>query len=154
MAEHSYGILLYRKREKGLEVFLCHNGGPFFANKDKGWWSIPKGLGEGNEEPLETAKREFREETGFILEGSFIPLGTIKQKGGKIVEAWAVEGDLPEGWELNCTTSFTIEWPPRSGQKRSFPEIDKAEFFGLEEAREKINAAQAEFLDRLRELLK
>ena len=152
MAEHSYGILLYRKGESGVEVLLCHSGGPFFAKKDKGWWSIPKGIANEGEEPLDAARREFKEEIGFMPEGEFISLGIVRQKGGKIVEAWAVEGDLPEGWKLNCSTFFTIEWPPRSGQKKSFPEIDKAEFFPLAEARGKINEAQRDFLDRLEKI--
>ncbi|RYD74725.1 MAG: NUDIX domain-containing protein [Sphingobacteriales bacterium] len=131
-----------------IEVFLAHPGGPFFAKKDKGFWGIPKGLPNKNEALEEAAKREFLEETGFIPEGELTELGSVKQKGGKTVHCWALEGNLPENWELKCN-NFTIEWPPKSGKLQSFPEVDKAQFFKLDEAGAYINQAQCTFLDRL-----
>jgi predicted NUDIX family NTP pyrophosphohydrolase len=149
--KRSAGILLY-KVDKSNEpaFFLVHPGGPFFAKKDNGSWTIPKGEIEPDEDPLETAKREFEEETGTKPTGIFISLGEIKQKGGKTVQAWAVEGDL-DIEKILCNT-FEIEWPPKSGQRKSFPEIDKAGWFAFPEAREKINEAQSIFLDRVVEL--
>ena len=151
----SAGLLMFRRRPGGIEVFLVHPGGPFFARKDDGAWSIPKGEIEPGEEPLAVARREFAEETGRAVEqcggrGEFLPLGSARQKGGKTVHAWAFEGDWPEG-EAPSSNTFSMEWPPRSGRSREFPEIDRAEFFPLERARAKIQPAQGAFLDRLLE---
>ncbi|MGZ5244491.1 MAG: NUDIX domain-containing protein [Bacteroidia bacterium] len=149
MPQTAAGILLYKWENDELKVFLVHPGGPFFKKKDKGWWGIPKGLPKNKEEELlVTAKREFAEETGFSLQGEFIPLDSAKMKSGKIVHAWAVENDLPENWELKCNT-FETEWPPKSGKYQTFPEVDEGRFFGLKEAREYIGEAQIIFLDRL-----
>ncbi len=147
-ARVSAGLLMYRRRGGELEVFLAHPGGPFFARKDAGAWSIPKGEVEPGEELLATARREFEEETGIHPGEPLIPLGEVKQKGGKVVHAWAFEGDWPEGSRLRSNT-FELEWPPGSGRVQVLPEIDRAELFGLATAREKINPAQAAFLDRL-----
>jgi predicted NUDIX family NTP pyrophosphohydrolase len=149
----SAGLLMYRRREGGeLEVLLVHPGGPFFKNKDLGAWTIPKGEPSEGEEPLATARREFREETGIDSgEAPLIPLGEVKQKAGKIVHAWAFEGDCDPA-TLTCNT-FKVQWPPRSGQWKSFPEVDQYGFFDLAAAREKINPAQVTFLDRLDEAL-
>jgi predicted NUDIX family NTP pyrophosphohydrolase len=145
----SAGLLMFRNGKNGLEVLLVHPGGPFFRNKDEGAWTIPKGEAAEGEDLLERAKIEFEEEVGFKpAAGEFIPLGKVKQKGGKIVHAWAFEGDLPEHFKHSSNT-FEMEWPPRSGQMAQFPEMDRAEFFLLEKARQKIKAAQIPFLDRL-----
>lgn len=146
MATESAGILGFRRTRGVLEVLLVHPGGPFFAKKDAGAWSIPKGLIEGDD-LLAEAKREFVEETGFSICGEAIPLGSIRQKSGKLVHAWAVEGD----WDLASfkSNTFELEWPPKSGKRQSYPEADRAAWFSIAEAREKILAAQAEFLDRL-----
>ena len=149
----SAGLLLFRRRGANLEVLLVHPGGPFFQKKDEGAWSIPKGEAAPEEDLLTRAKIEFEEEIGLRLDGTFISLGSIKQKGGKIVHAWALEGDLPPGYQFN-SNSFEMEWPPHSGQQQTFPEVDRAEFFSEEVARGKINPAQAEFLDRLAVVLK
>ena len=144
---------MYRGRAQEIEVFLVHPGGPFFAKKDVGAWSVPKGeYGEG-EDPIEAAHREFAEETGQPVEAcardpQLLPLGSVRQRGGKTVHAWAFEGDWPEGVTPRSNT-FEMEWPPRSGKTQEFPEVDRAEWFSLQEARQKINSAQAEFLDRL-----
>ena len=149
--KRSAGILLYKVNHSNeIAFFLVHPGGPFFAKKDNGFWTIPKGEIEPDEDPLATAKREFEEETGTEPTGDFITLGEIKQKGGKIVQAWAVEGDLDI--EKIKSNNFEIEWPPKSGQKKSFPEIDKAGWFSLTEAKAKINEAQYVFITRLAEL--
>ena len=150
--KESAGLLMYRMRNEKLEVFLAHHGGPFFRNKDEGSWSIPKGLVEEGEDPIDAAKREFEEETGIAPKPPFIPLESIKQKDGKLVHAWAFEGDIPAHFKPT-SNHFEIEWPPRSGKKQSFPEIDKAELFPLEMAEKKIIAAQADFIDRLRDTL-
>jgi predicted NUDIX family NTP pyrophosphohydrolase len=140
---------MFRNGKNGLEVLLVHPGGPFFRNKDEGSWTIPKGEAAQGEDLLERAKIEFDEEVGFKpAAGEFIPLGQVKQKGGKMVHAWAFEGDLPENFKHTSNT-FEMEWPPRSGQMAQFPEMDRAEFFLLEKARQKIKAAQIPFLDRL-----
>ena len=131
-----------------LEFLLAHPGGPFFARKDEGVWTIPKGEVQPGEDLLTRARLEFEEETGEKVSGNFIPLGSIKQKGGKTVHAWAVEGDLPNKFELK-SNFFEMEWPPRSGMLKQFPEIDRADFFPEEIARSKINPAQIPFLDRL-----
>jgi len=143
----SAGILLYRFREGVLQVLLAHPGGPFWAKKDAGAWTIPKGEIGDSEEPLAAARRELREETGLDLDGEFIALAPVRQKSGKWVHAWALEGDCdPAAIRSN---TFSVEWPPRSGKQREFPEIDRAAWFTIPEAREKILAAQAGFLDEL-----
>jgi predicted NUDIX family NTP pyrophosphohydrolase len=149
----SAGLLLHRERSGEREVLLVHPGGPMWAKRDEGAWSIPKGEYEPGEDPLTAAKREFAEELGTPApEGPAIELGEIKQKSGKVVSAWAVAGDL----DVTEITSNTVEvqWPPRSGKMLEIPEVDRAEWFGLQPAREKINAAQAELLDRLANILK
>lgn len=152
MALNSAGVLMYRIKNGKPEVFLVHPGGPFFAKKDKGAWTIPKGLPEQNEELKEAAIRELIEETGIEVQEPLFELGTIVQKGGKIVHAWAAAGELPENYEL-ISNLFELEWPPRSGKKQQFPEVDKGDFFSIEKARELINPAQTAFLDRLVEVL-
>ena len=152
MAKQSAGIVLYRERSGVLEVLLVHPGGPFWARKDLGVWSIPKGEYDEHEEPLACALREFEEELG-VAPPTDTPsdLGSTRQAGGKVVRAWAVEGDLdPTRMRSN---TFTLEWPPRSGAMREFPEVDRAEWFALAEARRRINRAQVVFLERLREML-
>jgi predicted NUDIX family NTP pyrophosphohydrolase len=150
MPERSAGILLYRVGDRSLEVLLVHPGGPFFARKDDGAWGIPKGLYEDDEEPLAAARREFAEELGSPCpDGPALELGEIRQKNGKRVTAWALQGDLDA--ETITSNTFTIEWPPRSGRRQEFPEIDRAGWFTLDAARVKILAAQAPLLDRLAE---
>lgn len=143
---------MYRRHTGHLEVLLAHPGGPFWTNKDDGAWTIPKGLVDDGEDYLTTAKREFEEELGTAPNAAeFVPLGEVRQKAGKTVVAFAFEGDLdPAKIESN---TFKAEWPPRSGQWRSFPEVDRAAFFPLDAARTKINPAQAEFLSRLESLI-
>jgi predicted NUDIX family NTP pyrophosphohydrolase len=148
----SAGLLIFR-RNNIIQVLLAHPGGPFFARKDDGVWTIPKGEAGPGEDLLTRARIEVEEEIGIKPSGNWIPLGSIKQKGGKTVHAWAVEGDLPEQFELKSNL-FEMEWPPRSGKLKEFPEIDRAEFFPEEIARLKINPAQIPFLDRLRAALK
>jgi predicted NUDIX family NTP pyrophosphohydrolase len=144
----SAGILLWRNREGGVEVLLAHNGGPYWARKDHGHWTIPKGEVEPGEELAAVARREFAEETGHVVpDGPLIDLGQIRQKSGKVVLGWAVEGDLDPATAVSNT--YEMEWPPRSGRIRSFPEIDRVEWFDLGEARRKLKAAQVPFLDRL-----
>ena len=146
--KRSAGLLMYRRRGGALEVLLAHPGGPFFAHKDAGWWTVPKGLVDEGEEPLDAARREFTEETSFPVEAAeFLPLGEVRQKGGKTVLAWAFEGDCDPA--ALASNAYRVEWPPKSGQWRSFPEVDRAQWFDLAEARRRINAAQAAFLDRL-----
>jgi predicted NUDIX family NTP pyrophosphohydrolase len=145
----SAGLLMFRRSNKTLEVLLVHPGGPLWAKKDDGAWSIPKGEAAPGEDLLTRAQIEFEEELGIRPQGDWIPLGSIKQKGGKTVHAWAFQGDLPEAFQLRCNT-FEMEWPPRSGKTREFPEIDRAEFFREEIARCKMNPAQVVLLDRLR----
>jgi predicted NUDIX family NTP pyrophosphohydrolase len=144
----SAGIVLHRVGDAGLEVLLVHPGGPFWAKKDLGAWSIPKGECEPDEDPRACALREFEEETGTRLPATeLIELGAVVQKGGKEVTAWAARGDLdPASVRSN---SFTMQWPPRSGREQEFPEIDRAEWFALDEARAKLVSAQVELLDRL-----
>ena len=151
MSNQSAGILLYRKKHGELRVFLVHPGGPFFKNKDTGAWSIPKGVFADDEEPLAAAKREFEEETGQIVEGDFIKLKPVKLKSGKYVHAWAVEGDIDH--ETIVSNLFEIEWPPKSGRTQSFPEIDRAAWFNLDDAKTKLNPAQAAFIDELLNLV-
>ena len=142
----SAGLLLYRCRDN-LEVFLVHPGGPYWAKKDAGAWSLPKGeFGEG-EEPLQAAKREFTEETGFAVSGKFRPLDPLKQPSGKVVYAWAIEGDCdPDQIRSN---SFSLEWPPKSGKIQQFPEVDRAAWFNIPEARSRILPGQMGFIDQL-----
>jgi predicted NUDIX family NTP pyrophosphohydrolase len=147
MPNQSAGILLYRKINNKLQVFLVHPGGPFFKNKDLGAWSIPKGEFSEGEEALLAAKREFEEETGQPIDGNFIPLTSVKLKSGKTVYAWAVEGDINH--ETIFSNLFEMEWPPKSGKKQSFPEIDRAGWFEVGEAKLKINIAQAAFIEQL-----
>jgi len=143
----SAGILLYRLLKNKPEFFLVHPGGPFWTNKDAGAWTIPKGEYDINEEPLAAAIREFSEETGHIISGNFISLTPIIQKAGKQVDAWALEGDIDT---TNIrSNSFNIEWPPKSGNWKSYPEIDRAEWFNIKTAKEKINPAQVAFLEEL-----
>lgn len=151
--KRSAGLLMFRRRAGSLEVFLVHPGGPLYTKKDLGVWTVPKGEHDEGEDPLTVARREFWEETGQSPEACgatnvFLPLGSIRQKAGKVVEVWAFEGDWPSGAAL-ASNEFTMAWPPRSGRMARFPEVDRGEFFGLEEARAKLNPAQAALLDRL-----
>jgi predicted NUDIX family NTP pyrophosphohydrolase len=147
MPQLSAGLVMYRKSGSLSEVYLVHPGGPFWAKKEEGAWTIPKGLIEEGEEKLEAAKREFAEETSISPSGPFIYLGEIRQKSGKQVYAWAFEGDC-EPPPIKSNT-FTLEWPPKSGRISEFPEIDQGKFFAIMEARRKINPQQAEFINRL-----
>lgn len=135
-----------------MQVLLAHPGGPYFKNKDAGVWSIPKGKVEPGEDLLDTARREFQEETGMRPAGPFLPLTPARQKGGKLVHAWAFQGDCDPSSIVS--NQFTIEWPPGSGRVRAFPEIDRVGFFNLDDARLKINPGQVAFLDQLQECLK
>jgi predicted NUDIX family NTP pyrophosphohydrolase len=143
----SAGLLPFRRRDGDIEVFLVHPGGPFWKNKDDGAWSIAKGEYDESEDPLGAARREFREETGFDVTGEFRPLEPVTQRGGKTVIAWAVEADFDAG-EMRSNT-FSMEWPPKSGRMQEFPEVDRAAWFSLEDARRKILPGQ---LDLLRQL--
>ncbi|HLY35841.1 MAG TPA: NUDIX domain-containing protein [Candidatus Limnocylindria bacterium] len=146
----SAGILLYRRRNGALEVLLVHPGGPMWARRDAGAWSIPKGEYEPGEEPLAAARREFAEELGTLSpEGPVVDLGEIRQKSGKVVRAFALEGDLDA--ETITSNTCEVEWPPRSGRRIEIPEVDRADWFGLEEAGERLNPAQVELLRRLEE---
>jgi predicted NUDIX family NTP pyrophosphohydrolase len=147
MAARSAGLILYKREGGALHVLLAHPGGPFWEKKDRGAWSIPKGLVESHETPLAAAIREFTEETGFAAEGAFLSLGEVVQGGGKRVAAWAVEGDCDPA--AHKPGMFEMEWPPRSGRMEQFPEIDRIAWFTLAEARERILAGQAPFIDRL-----
>lgn len=149
----SAGLLMFRRKNDVFEVLLVHPGGPFFAKKDEGAWTIPKGEAAPGEDLLARARIEFEEELGMRPTGNWLSLGSIKQKGGKIVHAWAFEGGLPESFQLKSNT-FEMEWPPRSGVLKIFPEIDQAMFFNEEIARWKMNSAQVALLDRLRERLR
>lgn len=150
--KQSAGILLYRRGPGGLEVFLVHPGGPFWAKKNLGAWSIPKGEFAAGEEALDAARREFAEETGFEVSGEFVPLDTERQPSGKMVSAWAVEGSVdPAAIRSN---TFSMEWPPRSGKTAEFPEVDRAAWLDLDEARRRILPGQVPFLDRLEERLR
>ena len=148
MPKRSAGILVFKRKGDRLEVLLVHPGGPFWKNKETGAWSIPKGEPQGDEELLPAALRELREEIGLEPPGDLQDLGTIQQKGGKTVHAWAVEVD-PDTAVVQVSNSFELEWPPRSGKRQTFPEIDRAEFFSIDEAAIKINQAQRAFLERL-----
>jgi len=141
---------LYRRRGE-LEVFLVHPGGPFWSKKDAGAWSVPKGEINEGEDPFEAAKREFTEETGFPIDGEFRPLDPVKQSGGKVVQAWAIEADCdPAQVRSNL---FSMEWPPKSGQKKEFPEVDRAQWFNIPEARKRILVAQIGLIDQLISIL-
>jgi predicted NUDIX family NTP pyrophosphohydrolase len=147
MTRQSAGLVLYRTRSGTLEVFLVHPGGPVWRNKDAGAWSIPKGEFVDGEDALAAARREFEEETGTRIDGRFVPLAAVRQRGGKTVHAWAVEGDVAlDGLVSN---SFAMEWPPRSGRMQSFPEVDRYGWFAIDEARAKINGAQRALLDEV-----
>jgi predicted NUDIX family NTP pyrophosphohydrolase len=151
MSKSSAGLLMYRKKRTALEVLLVHPGGPFWRNKDEGAWSIPKGEVDEGEDLHEAARREFEEETGSRPSGEFLPLTPIKQKSGKIIHAWAVEGNLdPAAIRSN---TFTMEWPPKSGKRIEFPEVDRAAFFDIATATNKINPAQALLLTELETVL-
>ena len=151
MAVKSAGILVYRFKDGELQLLLVHPGGPFWRKKDEGAWSIPKGICEENEASIDAAKREFKEETGFDMDGEFLDLGEIKQPSGKIVHIWAVQGDL-DTTKIRSNT-FKLEWPKGSGRIREFPEIDRGEWFPLDIAKEKITKGQKAFLDRILEKL-
>lgn len=147
--KRSAGILLYRLRGGAIEVFLVHPGGPFWAKKDDAAWSIPKGEYVESEDPLSVAKREFREETGFEITGTFRALTPLKQPGGKVISAWAVEGDIDAA--AITSNTFSLEWPPKSGRTNEFPEVDRAGWFDLPAAARKILPGQRPFLDQLRQ---
>jgi predicted NUDIX family NTP pyrophosphohydrolase len=151
MPKRSAGLLMYRIRNGQVEVFLVHPGGPFWAKKDMGAWCVCKGEYAESELPLEAAKREFEEETGFAAQGTFLELGMVQQSGGKVVVAWAFEGDCDPG-EL-VSNRCQIEWPPRSGRMIEIPEVDRGGWFLIGDAREHILKSQAPFLDRLCQML-
>jgi predicted NUDIX family NTP pyrophosphohydrolase len=147
MPKQSAGLLLYRRVEQGLEVFLVHPGGPYWSKKDLGAWSIPKGEYTDAEDPLAAARREFQEETGFTVDGVFVALGSIRQTGGKVVSVWALEGDCDPG---KLTSNLCqLQWPPRSGRTISFPEVDRGSWFSMHEAQKRILASQGPMLHRL-----
>ena len=150
-AAESAGLLLYRKLSPQLEVFLAHPGGPFWQRKDTGAWTIPKGAVEQGESLLEAACREFHEETGIVPRSPFLALGSIRQKAGKVIHAWAWAGDADPSQIVS--NSMTTEWPRGSGRRISYPEIDRCEWFGTDEARTRLNPAQAELIDRLESAL-
>ena len=152
MTKKSAGLLMYRSRQGKLEVFLVHPGGPFWANKDAEAWSIPKGEYKDDEDPLEAARREFREETGFEAAGEITPLTPLKQPSGKTIYAWTFEGDCDA--EAIRSNTFSLEWPPRSGKIQEFPEVDRAEWFHLDRAIEKITKGQRGFIEELVNMLK
>lgn len=152
MPRVSAGLMMYRIKDGTIQVLLAHPGGPFFCNKDEGAWSIPKGEPDADEDLLLTAQREFEEETGLKPTGPFIALKPVKQKGGKVVHAWAFEGDC-DSTTIQSNT-FTMEWPPKSGRQMEFPEIDRAEFFDLTTAKRKIRAGQEGLLEELEGILK
>ena len=151
MPKVSAGILLFRCRPTGVEVLLVHPGGPFWAKKDLGAWSIPKGLADEGEDLLDAAKREFLEETGMVVDGEFLDLGAHKQPGGKTVVAWACEGDFdPASLKSN---TFSLEWPPRSGRTAEFPEVDRGAWYSIDEASDKINKGQRPIIAALEALV-
>jgi predicted NUDIX family NTP pyrophosphohydrolase len=151
MTRRSAGLLPYRTREGRIEVLLVHPGGPLWARKDEGAWMISKGEFNDQEDPLAAARREFTEETGFVAEGDFIPLDLVTQKGGKTVFAWAIRFDCDVA--LVKSNTFEMEWPPKSGRMREFPEIDRAEWFDIDQARTKLLESNLPFLDRLQAVL-
>jgi predicted NUDIX family NTP pyrophosphohydrolase len=146
----SAGLLLFRRRE-GLEVLLVHPGGPLWAKKDEGAWSIPKGEIDADEDPLAAARREFKEELGSSVTGDFVTLAPIRQASGKLVYAWAVEADFDTATFASGT--FSMEWPPRSGRQQEFPEVDRAEWFTIDEAKRKINKGQVPLVDECEQLI-
>jgi predicted NUDIX family NTP pyrophosphohydrolase len=146
-SKRSAGIILYRRRGGILEIFLVHPGGPYWAHKDEGAWSIPKGEYEPDEEALQAAQREFQEETGFAVSGPFLALTPVRQPSGKVISAWACEGELDPS-RLRSNT-FSLEWPPQSGQMRSFPEVDRGAWFSLEDAQIKLSPGQRPLLQGL-----
>jgi predicted NUDIX family NTP pyrophosphohydrolase len=148
MPRLSAGLLMYRIQDGHLQVCLAHPGGPFYAREDDGYWTIPKGEPDPDEDLLEAAKRELEEETGIVPNRPFIPLTPVKQKGGKVVHAWAFEGDLADGQAV-VSNKFSLEWPPKSGRQMQFPEIDRAEFFDVSEAKRKVKVAQEALIDEL-----
>jgi predicted NUDIX family NTP pyrophosphohydrolase len=152
MVVHSAGILLFRSKNQRLDVLLVHPGGPFWTNKDEGAWSMPKGVFEEDETPLDAAKREFKEETGFEVDGEFIELGKLGQPSNKIIHAWALERDLDQTRVVS--NKFSLEWPRGSGIRKEYPEIDKASWFDIDQAKKKIHTGQAGFIDRLLEIIK
>lgn len=152
MPRRSAGLLMYRLRNQTVEVLLVHPGGPFWANKDLGAWSIPKGEYSEPEEPLDAARREFQEETGFVAQGDFLELGVLKQAGGKIISAWAFAGDCDP---VNLVSNrFPLEWPPHSGRVIEFPEVDRCAWFSIADATEHILKSQRPFLQMLSEKLR
>jgi predicted NUDIX family NTP pyrophosphohydrolase len=152
MPRKSAGILLYRFQKDGVEVFLVHPGGPFWVNKDKGSWSVPKGEYNDDEDALKAAQREFQEETGLSIQGNFIELGEVRQPSGKRVRVWALEND--QKVENIRSNTFQLEWPPKSGKMQEFPEVDRGGWFSIPEARQKILKGQFPFLDKLEEKIK
>lgn len=150
MPRTSAGLALFRRAADGIEMLLVHPGGPVWKNRDEGAWSFPKGEFTDGEDPLTVARRELEEETGCSADGSFMPLGTVKQAGGKVVHLWAVEGDC-DASAIRSNT-FTMEWPPRSGRRQAFPEVDRAGWFGADDARRKLLEGQRPFVDRLLEV--
>jgi predicted NUDIX family NTP pyrophosphohydrolase len=150
VARTSAGLLLFRRTPAGVEVLLVHPGGPLWAKKDEGAWSIPKGEIDAGEDPLAAARREFEEELGAPVAGEFIALAPIRQASGKVVRAWAVEGDFDPA--TLTSGMFSMEWPPRSGRQQEFPEVDRAEWFSIDDASRKINKAQIELLNQLARL--
>jgi predicted NUDIX family NTP pyrophosphohydrolase len=151
MPIHSAGLLLYRRRQGVLEVLLVHPGGPFWASKNEGAWSIPKGEYPSDEDPLTAAFREFKEETSCTAAGEVIPLTPLKQASGKLIQAWALEGDCDA--DAIRSNTFSLEWPPHSGRRQEFPEVDRAAWFPLEVARAKIIKGQVGFLQELGQIL-
>jgi predicted NUDIX family NTP pyrophosphohydrolase len=151
MPKQSAGILLYRLKNDQWQVFLIHMGGPFWIKKDEGAWSIPKGEFTSEEDPLAAAKREFLEETGFKIEGNFIEVKPVKQPGGKLIYAWAIEGDCDAS--AISSNTFEIEWPPGSGKKKTFPEADRAEWFSFETAKSKILKGQQGLIDEVEQIV-
>jgi predicted NUDIX family NTP pyrophosphohydrolase len=145
--KQSAGVLVFRRSERGIEVLLAHPGGPIFRHRDAGAWTIPKGEIEPGEPPLDAARRELREETGYELLGPYVPLGSVKLKSGKVVYAWACEGDVDLSAFKSCL--FRMEWPPRSGRLTEFPELDRVQYFDVDVARVKLNEAQSELVSRL-----
>ena len=143
--KRSAGILLWRRNGGAFEFFLVHPGGPFWKNRDEGAWTVPKGNIEPDEDPLAAARREFAEETGFTVDGEFVELGSFKQPGGKRVLVWALEGDCDPA--KLTSNAFEMDWPPRSGKRQSFPEVDRGGWFGVEEAREKFLIGQRPIVD-------
>jgi predicted NUDIX family NTP pyrophosphohydrolase len=153
MPKRSAGLVMFTFKDNKLEILLVHPGGPFFTKKDNGYWGIPKGLVENDENIFQAAIREFEEETGIKPEGEYVPLGEIKQNSGKIVHAWALE--VKDDSLLNFkSNTFELEWPPNSGKKQNFPEVDKCEFFTLEEVEKKITPSQIPLINNLKDYLK